>query len=468
MPSPSTQRHSAAIGRRAAGARARSQREVSAPQLELQARLAEAERRYVERNPNSERHLAEAARVLPGGNTRTVLFYRPFPLVMARGEDCRLWDVDGHGYIDFLGEYTAGLFGHSHPVIRRAMSAAIDGGLNLAAHNLLEARLAAALCARFPALERVRFTNSGTEANLMAVSLARVATGRSKLMVFEGAYHGSVFTFGSGSRALNAPFEYVIAPYNATAECERLLLQHAGDLAAVIVEPMQGAGGCIAAEREFLAMLRRRSEDNGVLLIMDEVMTSRLGTGGLHGALGLRPDLVTLGKYLGGGSSFGAFGGRAELMDRFDPRRADALPHAGTFNNNVISMAAGLAAVTQVYTPEEVRALNARGEALRERLNALCRAARAPLQFTGVGSLLNAHGTSRPIRSTRDLAGAVPEVGALLFFDLIEHGIYLARRGFMALSLALAEPELDRLADAVAGFLERHERELARLEAAAP
>lgn len=435
-------------------------------QRELQARLAEAERRFIERNPNSERQLAESARVLPGGNTRTVLFYRPFPLVMARGEGCRLWDLDGHVYIDFLGEYTAGLFGHSHPLIRRAMSEAIEAGLNLAAHNVLEARLAAALCARFPSLERVRFTNSGTEANLMALSLARVVTGRSKVMVFEGAYHGSVFIFGKASQALNVPFEFVIAPYNAPAECARLLQQHAHDLAAVIVEPMLGSGGAIPIERDFLAMLRAQTQQCGALLVVDEVMTSRLAPSGVHAEMGVGPDLVTLGKYLGGGSSFGAFGGRADLMDRFDPRRPDALPHAGTFNNNVISMAAGWAAVTQVYTPHEVRALNARGEALRERLNGLCRAAAAPLRFTGMGSLLNAHATSRPIRSTRDLSGASAEVEGLLFFDLLEQGCYLARRGFMALSLALGQAELDSLSDAVALFLERHREPLAALEAA--
>jgi len=444
---------------------ASAQRMAAEAKRELQARLAQAERRYIERNPNSERHLAETARVMPGGNTRTVLFYRPFPLVMARGEGCRLWDLDGHAYIDFLGEYTAGLFGHSHPVIRRAMSEAIDAGLNLAAHNVLEARLAAALCARFPSLERVRFTNSGTEANLMALSLARVATGRSKVMVFEGAYHGGVFTFGSASRALNVPFEFVIAPYNEPAESERLLLQHASDLAAVIVEPMLGAGGCIPAEREFLALLRTRTQQCGALLVVDEVMTSRLGPSGLHAELGIRPDLMTLGKYLGGGSSFGAFGGRAELMDRFDPRRPDALPHAGTFNNNVISMAGGLAAVTQVYPPEEVRALNARGVALRERLNEICRAAGAPLRFTGVGSLLNAHGTSRPVRNPHDLSTASSELEALLFFELLEQGFYLARRGFMALSLALGQPELDSLIDAVSHFLARHKEPLAGLEA---
>ncbi len=273
-------------------------------------------------------------------------------------------------------------------------------------------------------------------------------------MVFEGAYHGGVFTFGSANRALNVPFEFVIAPYNAAEECERLLQQHARDLAAVIVEPMLGAGGCIAAEGEFLAMLRTRTQQCGALLIVDEVMTSRLGPRGLHAEFGIRPDLMTVGKYLGGGSSFGAFGGRAELMDRFDPRRPDALPHAGTFNNNVISMAGGLAAVTQVYTPKEALALNASGDALRERLNALCRAAAAPLQFTGVGSLLNAHGTSCPIRRPRDLATASAEVRGRCCSSICwSRAItWRAAASWRCRSLSVSR-SFDALGDAVAAFL---------------
>src|SRR6185437_9038196 len=154
--------------------------------------LADAKEAYVTRNPLSLARYVEATAVMPGGNTRTVLHYAPFPLAMARAEGCRLWDLDGAEYIDFLGEYTAGIYGHSHPVIRAAVDGALDKGINFGASNLTEARFARAVCERF-GLERVRFTNSGTEANLLAISLARIATGRRKVLVFDGGYHGAVF-----------------------------------------------------------------------------------------------------------------------------------------------------------------------------------------------------------------------------------------------------------------------------------
>jgi glutamate-1-semialdehyde 2,1-aminomutase len=340
---------------------------------------------------------------MPGGNTRTVLFYAPFPLAIAHGEGCRLRDMDGADYVDFLGEYTAGIYGHSHPVIRAAIDRALDGGINLGAHNLLEARFARAVCDRF-GLERVRFTNSGTEANLMAISLARVFAYRPKVMVMEGGYHGAVFTFSGNGSPINAPFEFVLAPYNDIDATVALIERHATELAAVVLEPMMGGGGCIQAEPAYLHALRAATQRVGALLILDEVMTSRLAPGGLQSVHGVKPDLTTFGKYIGGGMSFGAFGGRADIIDMFDPRRSDALPHAGTFNNNVLTMSAGLAGLTEVYTPAAAQALNARGDALRERLNALCRAADAPVQFTGRGSMMSVHMTRAPIRSAADAA----------------------------------------------------------------
>ena len=153
---------------------------------------------------------------MPGGNTRTVLHYAPFPLAMERASGCRLWDLDGHEFVDFLGEYTAGIFGHSHPVIRAALNKALDGGINYGASNIVEARFARAVCERF-GLERVRFTNSGTEANLLAISLARIFTRRPKVMVFDGGYHGAVFGFAGGGSPINAPFEYVVGVIQRSA-----------------------------------------------------------------------------------------------------------------------------------------------------------------------------------------------------------------------------------------------------------
>jgi glutamate-1-semialdehyde 2,1-aminomutase len=414
--------------------------------------LAETKEAYVARNARSLARYVEATAVMPGGNTRTVLFYAPFPIAIARGEGCRLWDMDGAEYVDFLGEYTAGIYGHSHPVIRAAIDRALDGGINLGAHNLLEARFARAVCDRF-GLERVRFTNSGTEANLMAISLARVFAYRPKVMVMEGGYHGAVFTFSGNGSPINAPFEFVLAPYNDIDATVALIERHAAELAAVVLEPMMGGGGCIQAEPAYLHALRAATQRVGALLILDEVMTSRLAPGGLQSVHGVKPDLTTFGKYIGGGMSFGAFGGRADIIDMFDPRRSDALPHAGTFNNNVLTMSAGLAGLTEVYTPAAAQALNARGDALRERLNALCRAADAPVQFTGRGSMMSVHMTRAPIRSAADAAKGDAKLKELFFFDLLAQGIWLAKRGMMTLSLPIGDAECDKLAGAVEEFL---------------
>ncbi|MGE0223636.1 MAG: aspartate aminotransferase family protein [Acetobacteraceae bacterium] len=419
---------------------------------DIDAALNEAKEAYVARNPRSLARYVEATAVMPGGNTRTVLHYAPFPLAMAKAEGCRLWDMDGHEFVDFLGEYTAGIYGHSHPVIRAAVDRALDGGINFGASNMTEARFARAVCDRF-GLERVRFTNSGTEANLLAISLGCIFTRRSKVMVMDGGYHGAVFGFAGGGSPINAPFEYVLAPYNDIEATKALIERHAADLAVVILEPMMGSGGCIIAEPAFLAMLRAETARIGALLIFDEVMTSRLSPGGLQAVRGIKPDLTTFGKYIGGGMSFGAFGGRGDIMDLFDPRRADALPHAGTFNNNVLTMNAGLAGITEVYTPDAAMALNARGDALRERLNALCRKADAPLQFTGIGSMLAVHAMRGPVRSPADAAKGDQKLKELFFFDMLAQGIWLARRGMMTLCLPIGDAECDKLAAAVEEFL---------------
>ena len=416
---------------------------------DIDAALQDAKEAYVTRNPHSFARYVEATAVMPGGNTRTVLHYAPFPLAMVRAQGCRMWDVDGAEYVDFLGEYTAGLFGHSHPVIRAAIDSALNNGISFGASNMTEARFARAVCDRF-GLERVRFTNSGTEANMLAISVARIFTGRRKVLVFNGGYHGAVFGFAGGGSPINAPFEYVLAPYN-DLEATRALITD--DLAVVILEPMIGSGGCIPATHDFLRMLRAETTRVGALLIFDEVMTSRLAPGGLQSVAGVKPDLTTLGKYIGGGMSFGAFGGRGDIMDLFDPRRSDALPHAGTFNNNVLTMSAGLAGLTEIYTPAAAQALNARGDALRNRLNALCQAAAAPIQFTGIGSMLAVHTMRGPVTSPQDAAGSDAKLKELFFFDLLAHGIWLARRGMMTVSLPIGDAECDQLITAVQEFL---------------
>ena len=367
---------------------------------------------------------------MPGGNTRTVLHVPPFPLTIVRGEGAHIWDADGHVYLDFLGEYTAGVYGHSHPVIVAAIHTALEDGIVLGGPNRYELALAEAICDRISSIELVRFCNSGTEANLMAVSLARAVTGRSKLVVFEGGYHGGVFQFAHGGSPLNAPFPFTVGAYNDGASAE--LVEE--DTAAVLVEPLQGSGGVIPGERAFLHALRDSTRDRGALLIFDEVMTSRLSRGGLQEVLGVTPDLTTLGKYVGGGLAFGAFGGRHDLLARFDPSQPDAYQHAGTFNNAVLTMAAGVAGLTQVLTADEIARLNGLGDRLRDRLNA----AGGGFYATGYGSMVGLH-----------FEHDEPAQLALLHLHMLEEGFSYARRGFIALSVPITEADVDGFAAAV-------------------
>ena len=420
----------------------------------VSAALDEARARYAARRPRTSALHERAQAFLPGGNTRSVLYHRPFPLRIARAWEAVLEDTDGHEYVDLLGEYSAGLYGHSHPVVIKAMADALHEGISRGAHTRYEIDLAEVICARFTSIERVRFTNSGTEANLMALSAARAFTGRDRVLVFRGGYHGGLLTFTAGPSPVNAPYDVLLAEYNDTAAAQALLRQHAATVACVLVEPMLGASGCLPGDPAFLSGLREATRQAGALLIFDEVMTSRTGPGGLQARLGIRPDLTTLGKYIGGGASFGAFGGRADVMGLFDPGRPGALPHAGTFNNNVISMAAGHAGLTRAYPPETAEWHTARGDRLRGELARTFRAAGAPFQVTGVGSLLAVHATTAPVRRLSDLSGSDPRLVELLFLDLLELGYYIAPRGYMALSLALTAGQLAGFVEAVGQVLD--------------
>lgn len=414
----------------------------------LDSALVDARRRYVDANPTSASWAARAAAVLPGGNTRSVLQFDPFPFRVASAAAQHLVDVDGHRYVDLLGNYTAGLLGHSPEPVRAAAHAAIDGGWALGAVHPDEVRLAELIAGRFPSIEQVRFTNSGTEANLMALALAAHHTGRSRVLVFEGGYHGGVITF-AGHRDVNVPHDWIVSTYNDVAAVEAVFAEHGDSIAAVLVEPLQGSAGCIPGNPVFLQALRRHCDAAGTALIFDEVMTSRLAPGGAQELLGITPDLTTLGKYLAGGFTFGAFGGRRELMAAFDAGAGGRLSHAGTFNNNVISMAAGVATLAEVLTPDVLAATNARGDRLRSELSAAFTRAVVPMSVTGSGSLMNVHGTAGPVTSTADLRAADDRWKELLFFDALDAGFYLARRGFIALSIEITDADVDAFVEFV-------------------
>jgi glutamate-1-semialdehyde 2,1-aminomutase len=436
------------------------------PNRDLDVAVQDATARYTAANPQSLARHEAAKRSLPGGNTRSVLWYEPFPVTLREGSGCRVTDLDDHEYVDFVSEYSAGLYGHSEPAIQAAMTAAIGGGIALGAPNRFEAALGEELINRFAALERVRFTNSGTEANIMAISTARAVTGRSKVVAFREGYHGGVLTFAHGGSALNLPFPWVMADYNDVQGTEALLREHADDVACVILEQMLGGGGCIRATDDFLAMLRRVTAEIGALLIFDEVMTSRLDYGGMQAITGVIPDLMSLGKYIGGGASFGAFGGRADIMARFDPTGPGCFGHGGTFNNNIISMSAGHAGLTKVLTPEASRRVNGLGERLRGEMQDRIEAHGVAAIMSGYGSLFNLHFLRPAELSPAAVEAADPRPGKLWHLEMMLAGQYVTPRGMIAMSLPHDDAAADGLVAAFDRFLEDYRSILPKVEAA--
>ena len=417
---------------------------------------------FTAQNPKSaEAHKASCAH-LPGGNTRSVLHSLPFPLTFSSGSGPYLTDLDGHRYTDFLGEYTAGIYGHSNPVIQKAIQDVMSTGWNLGGHSRHEKQLAEIVCERFgPTMELVRFTNSGTEANMLALATARAWTGgREKVLVFEGGYHGSTLSFHKGQGQVNLPYEWVVGTYNDVPATERLVNSLPSEsLAAILVEPMLDSGGAIPGTLEFLRYLRTAATQLGALLILDEVMTSRLAYRGLGDKMGVRADLMTLGKWIGGGMSFGAFGGRGDIMSLYDPAKCQ-LVHAGTFNNNVVSMAAGIAGCG-ILSKEKLDALNEKGEWMQDRMRAILQ---SHLYGEPPGDEVDGkreHGRERSmwvsgIGSIMAIHFAKPKLQELFFHFMLQHGMYLAPRGFIALSIEITSLDIDEFLEAAEHFVKTH------------
>ncbi len=429
---------------------------VGTPAESVKAAIEDARSRYVAANPLSQAADADAARHLPGGNTRTVLHFDPFPLTMVGGDGAELADLDGHHYVDFVGEYSAALFGHSNETIKRALHDVLDHGVTMGAPTPYERELAALLCERFPSMDQVRFCNSGTEANLMALSTARVTTGRNTLLAFNDGYHGGVIKFLGGRCALNMPFDFVLADYNDIDGTSHLIDEVGSDLAGVIVEPILGAGGNIQGNRHFLQMLREKTREVGALLIYDEVKTARLGPSGVQGMVGVEPDITTLGKFIGGGLPTGAFGGPAEVMQQFNPKRQGALAHAGTFNNNVFSMAAGCAAMSKIYTPERATEFLDWSEAFRLSLNEMFASKDVPMYANGLGSMIAIHFSKEPTKRPSDITPGCRSLRPLLHMELLLDGFLICGRGDLFLSLPMNDEHLSRARSALERFAERY------------
>ncbi|TIP90572.1 MAG: aminotransferase class III-fold pyridoxal phosphate-dependent enzyme [Mesorhizobium sp.] len=431
-----------------------NQSTVEKPALERE--IEELEARYSSANPRSRVQLSMARRVLPGGNTRAALHYDPFPVFIESAEGARVIDVDGHSYVDFTNDLTAGFYGHSHPVILADIRSALDNGISFGGPHRYEEALAKAICSRFSSIERVRFCNSGTEANLVAMGLARAVTGRPLVLAFHGGYHGSFANYLGAETPLNVDKPRLrFARFNDEEDVRRVLEKDGAQTAAIIIEPMMGSGGGILADPTFLANLRVIADECGALLIFDEVQTARFSPGGLQDLVQVRTDLTTLGKSLGGGLTFGALGGRADLMDRLDPSLPGAIGHGGTFNNNVLTMIAGQVGLTKVATAEALHGANARGDRLRQSLFSAARARGLVLSIGAYGSILSLHFQPKAPRNPAEIA-TTPVQRKLFHLDMLLRGFYVQRRGTINLSLATTDEDFTAFTEAFVGFLDRY------------
>ena len=416
-----------------------------------------------------------ACHVMPGGNTRTSVWHSPHPPYAASGSGCRLKDVDGKTYLDFLNNYTSMIHGHANPVVAEAVRKQLEIGTCFAMPTESEIELAELLCGRAPGFEQIRFTNSGSEAVMMALKAARAHTGKPKIAKCEGAYHGSydfaevsldsapeswgnadpnsvAYSAGTPRSVLD---EVIIIPFNRLEESEKILAAHADELACVLVDPMPNRAGLMPATTEYLEMLRQFTKANDMLLVFDEVISFRIGHGGAQGEFGVTPDLTSLAKIIGGGFPIGAVAGAAEVMQVFDPRQGKPLaPHGGTFNANPISMVAGKAAM-ELLTPEEFDRINRLGTRARDGVTKAFADAGVDGQATGAGSLLRIHMTNVPLvdyRSARATAAQSAALASVVDY-MYANGVMLAETGLCAISTAMGEAEIDEFIDIFAAAL---------------
>jgi glutamate-1-semialdehyde 2,1-aminomutase len=417
---------------------------------------------YRRRTPRSAALYQRAGAVLPGGDTRTGTHFAPHPLFIERGAGARVWDVDEHEYLDVLNNFTSLLHGHDHPHVSGAIARQLAGGTVHGSPGLLQIQLAERLTARVPSVERVRFCNSGTEATLLALRGARAFTKKPLIMKMEGGYHGS---HDQVSFAMAPPYqasgpgispgaagEVLLGRFNDLDYTAALIRRHRDRLAAVIVEPMMGAGGAIPADAPFLTGLRAVTEECDVLLVLDEIITFRLAVGGAQSIYGITPDLTCFGKIIGGGLPVGAFGGRQDVMAVFDPTRAGSISHSGTYNGNALTMAAGLAAI-ELFDEPAVARLNALGDRLREGVRAIIARTGLEASIVGAGSVSQLHFTAGPIRNPTDAARGSRPLQALLQLLLLARGMFVTTRQMYVLSTPMGEPEIDRFLEATEGAL---------------
>jgi glutamate-1-semialdehyde 2,1-aminomutase len=431
---------------------------------------------YPDPESQSARLFRRAQSVLPGGNSRHTVLFAPYPIYAASGRGCYVTDVDGVERVDFVNNYSALIHGHAHPEVLKAVVQQASSLIAVGLPTESEIALAELLCERYSAVDRVRFANSGTEAVMLALHAARAHTGRTKIAKVEGAYHGlydhaqisqapAAGTWGDAAAPKSVAFspgtpetsadDVIVLPFNNAQATADILRTHASGLAAVLIDVMPAHLAYLPVSPEFIRVIEDFTRQTGTLLILDEVYSLRLNYHGAHAQYGLKPDLITMGKIIGGGFPIGAIGGTADVMRIFETSAGKRMvPHGGTFNANPMSMTAGLAAM-RAYNANAVSSLNSMGAKARHFIQDAIATAGIRAQVTGDGSLMAIRFTDRPLGNYRDLM-TTPTERALMEFlhrHLLNSGVLAAPQSLFVLSTPMQSLEIERLADAcLAGF----------------
>lgn len=418
--------------------------------------------------------LFERGRSSMAGVAKGAYFYAPYPLTMVRGEGCYLFDADGRRFVDFHNHHSSQILGHCHATVAKAVTERLEQGLALGAPVGNESELAEELCNRVESLDRVRFCNSGTEATLHAIRLARGFSGRPKIAKMEGGYHGShdivevsvappVEKAGSataplsvptaGGMSQNAPSEVIVLPYNDANAAAKLIRKHRDELACVMFDPR---AGIYSVQKEFAQALRQITRENDVLLVFDEIVGFRFGYHGLQAHYEIDPDLTTFGKLVGGGFPIGALGGRADVMDLFDPTRGPTgFFQSGTFSAHPVAMAAGLATL-QELTPAAFSHLNRLGDRVSSGLNGVFEEKDFTARALNLGSVFSIHFTRELVDNYRKDAAYDKSLRNPLFLALIEQGHYISPSlGMSALSTPMEDAHINGLVDAMGRAIDR-------------
>ncbi len=407
----------------------------------------------------SEKLFAEALKYIPGGVNSPVRAFRAVgghPFFVNKAKGAHVWDVDGGKLIDYVCTWGPAILGHAHPKIISAVTAAAKHGTSFGIPNPYEVKMAKLICERFPAIQKVRMTNSGTEACMSAIRLARGFTRRDKIIKFDGCYHGhadsllvkagsGALTFGNPDSA-GVPADFakytIVLPFNDVDAVKAAFAANKNEIAAIIVEPVPGNAGLYLPRPDYLEFLRQITKANGALLILDEVMTGfRLAPGGAQERFNISSDLTCLGKIIGGGLPVGAFGGRADIMDYLAP--LGPVYQAGTLSGNPIAMAAGIAALEELGKGKVYAKLESSGVQLEEGMREAAKAAGVPVQFNRCGSMFCAYFTSEPVWNLADAMKSDRTRFTQFFHEMLKHGVYLAPSQFEAGFISAAHTRAD-------------------------